>query len=95
MEMDTLDILAEILTRFGTQISLENQAEIQNALLFSLNHQRPAIRKRATVAIGYLVIHTNDSLFQQLVTYLLEGLQSSTQASDKQRTFVQCTGVLR
>ncbi|CAO3690585.1 unnamed protein product [Rhizopus microsporus] len=94
MEMDTLDILAEILTRFGTQISLENQAEIQNALLFSLNHQRPAIRKRATVAIGYLVIHTNDSLFQQLVTYLLEGLQSSTQASDKQRTFVQCTGVL-
>ncbi|CEI99860.1 hypothetical protein RMCBS344292_13940 [Rhizopus microsporus] len=94
MEMDTLDILAEILTRFGTQISLENQAEIQNALLFSLNHQRPAIRKRATVAIGYLVIHTNDSLFHQLVTYLLEGLQSNTQASDKQRTFVQCAGVL-
>ncbi|RCH96938.1 Cullin-associated NEDD8-dissociated protein 1 [Rhizopus azygosporus] len=94
MEMDTLDILAEILTRFGTQISLENQAEIQNALLFSLNHQRPAIRKRATVAIGYLVIHTNDSLFHQLVTYLLEGLQSNTQAGDKQRTFVQCAGVL-
>ncbi len=95
MEMDTLDILSEVLTRFGTQITVERQTEIQNALLPLLHHARPAIRKRTTVAIGHLVSHTNDSLFQQLFTYLLDGLRSDSGSNEKRRTFVQCTSVLR
>ncbi|KAG1427949.1 hypothetical protein G6F59_003503 [Rhizopus arrhizus] len=94
MEMDTLDILSEVLTRFGTQITVERQTEIQNALLPLLHHARPAIRKRTTVAIGHLVSHTNDSLFQQLFTYLLDGLRSDSGSNEKRRTFVQCTSVL-
>ncbi|KAG1444863.1 hypothetical protein G6F56_010127 [Rhizopus delemar] len=94
MEMDTLDILSEILTRFGTQITVENQTDIQNALLPLLHHARPAIRKRTIVAIGCLVVHTNDGLFQQLFVYLLEGLCSDSGSSEKQRTFIQCTSVL-
>ncbi|KAI9258536.1 armadillo-type protein [Sporodiniella umbellata] len=94
MEMDTLDILSEVSTRFGTQITLERQTDIQKALLPLLHHPRPAIRKRTTVAIGHLVVHTSDSLFQQLIAYLLEGLSSNSESSEKQRTLVQCTSVL-
>ena len=47
-----------------------------------------------TVAIGYLVVHTNDELFAQLYSHLLQGLKSNVGSSEKLRTFVQCSGVL-
>lgn len=92
--MDTLDILSEVLARFGNQIVVEQQTQIQAALLPLLSHNRAAVRKRITVAIGYLVVHTNDDLFSQLYDYLLQGLRNNAGSSEKLRTFVQCAGVL-
>lgn len=94
MQMDTLDILSEVLARFGNQILVEQQTEIQAALLPLLSHNRAAVRKRVTVAIGYLVVHTNDDLFAQLYDYILQGLHNNSVSSEKLRTFVQCAGVL-
>jgi hypothetical protein len=94
MQMDTLDVLSEVLARFGNVILLEQQTQIQRALLPLLSYSRAAIRKRTTIAIGFLVVHTNDDLFAQLYTYLLEGLKSNAGSSEKLRTFVQCAGVL-
>jgi hypothetical protein len=95
MQMDTLDILSEVLARFGNQIYLEQQTKIQATFLPLLSHNRAAVRKRTTIAIGYLVVHTNDDLFDQLYTYILNGLRSNGSSSEKLRTFVQCAGVLR
>ncbi|KAI9258404.1 armadillo-type protein [Helicostylum pulchrum] len=94
MQMDTLDILSELLARFGNQIYLEQQTQIQSTLLPLISHKRAAVRKRTTIAIGYLVAHTNDNLFAQLYNYLLKGLRDNSGSSEKLRTFVQCTGVL-
>ncbi|KAG2206299.1 hypothetical protein INT47_007313 [Mucor saturninus] len=94
MQMDTLDILSEVLARFGNQIYLEQQTKIQATLLPLLSHNRAAIRKRTTFAIGHLVVHTNDNLFAQLYAYIVEGLRSNAGSSEKLRTFVQCAGVL-
>lgn len=94
MQMDTLDILAELLARFGGQITLEQQTQIQSVLLPLLSHNRAAIRKRITVSIGYLVVHTNDELFNQLFTFIMDGLNNNANSSEKLRTLVQCAGVL-
>lgn len=94
MQMDTLDILSELLARFGGQITLEQQTQIQSVLLPLLSHNRAAIRKRITVSIGYLVVHTNDALFNQLFTFIMDGLNNKANSSEKLRTLVQCAGVL-
>ncbi|OAD05429.1 TATA binding protein interacting protein [Mucor lusitanicus CBS 277.49] len=94
MQMDTLDILSELLARFGGQITLEQQTQIQSVLLPLLSHNRAAIRKRITVSIGYLVVHTNDALFNQLFIFIMDGLNNRANSSEKLRTLVQCAGVL-
>ncbi|KAI8083963.1 armadillo-type protein [Gilbertella persicaria] len=93
MQMDTLDALSEMLSRFGSQISVAQQTKIQAALLPLLSYNRAAVRKRVTIAIGYLVVHTHDELFSQLYGYLVEGLRTNT-VNEKTRTLVQCAGVL-
>lgn len=95
MQMDTLDILSELLSRFGNQINAQQQQEIQAVLLPLLSQKRAAVRKRVTIAIGYLVVHTNDTLFNELYTFILNGLRDNSGSSDKLRTLIQCTGVLR
>lgn len=95
MQMDTLDVLSEILARFGAHISKEQQIQVQAALLPLLSHNRPAVRKRVTIAIGFLVIHINDHQFDQLFTHLMDGLRNSSASSEKLRTLVHCVGVLR
>lgn len=92
--MDTLDVLSEVLSRFGNQIMLSEQTQIQELLLPLLSNNRAAIRKRTTICLGYLVAHTNDDLFAQLYAYILEGLKANAGSSEKLRTFVQCAGVL-
>lgn len=93
--MDTLDVVAEVLARYGSQLTSSEHEDIQQHLLPLLAHPRPALRKRTTVAIGYLVVHTNDKMFADLVQYLLDQLQQTKGSSDKLRTLVQCTSVLR
>jgi cullin-associated NEDD8-dissociated protein 1 len=93
MQMDTLDVLSELLDHFGVQTTAAQQ--IQATLLDLLSHSRPAVRKRATVAIGFLVVHIDDDAFNALFTHLLESLNNKNQSNDKLRSFVQCAGVLR
>jgi cullin-associated NEDD8-dissociated protein 1 len=95
MQMDTLDVLSELLDHFGVQTTAAQQNQIQATLLDLLSHSRPAVRKRATVAIGFLVVHIDDDAFNALFTHLLESLNNKNQSNDKLRSFVQCAGVLR
>lgn len=52
--MDTLDILSELLARFGHSVANNPQVQkrIQNVLIPLLSHSRPAFRKRTTIALG-------------------------------------------
>ncbi|KAI9488039.1 armadillo-type protein [Zychaea mexicana] len=93
MQMDALDILAEVLSRFGSQITVSQQTKIQGTLLPLLDHGRAAVRKRTTVAIGYSVVNLTDTMYISLINYLLDRLQN-TKNSEKLRTLVQCAGVL-
>ncbi|KAI7858974.1 armadillo-type protein [Circinella umbellata] len=93
MQMDALDILAEVLSRFGSQITVSQQTRIQETLLPLLDHGRAAVRKRTTVAIGYSVVHLTDNMYTSLINFLLDRLQN-TKNSEKLRTLVQCAGVL-
>jgi cullin-associated NEDD8-dissociated protein 1 len=93
--MDSLDTLSEVLARFGTLISADQQLQIQNVLLPLLSHPRPAVRKRTTVTIGHLVAHISEQQFESLVKFLLEKFGQSQISSDRLRTLVQTTGVLR
>ncbi|CAO3683491.1 unnamed protein product [Umbelopsis vinacea] len=92
--MDSLDTLSEVLARFGTLISADQQLQIQNVLLPLLSHPRPAVRKRTTVTIGHLVAHISEQQFESLVKFLLEKFGQSQISSDRLRTLVQTTGVL-
>lgn len=95
MQMDTLDILVELLSRFGNLLTLDQQTSVQSVLLPLLAHNRAAVRKRVTIAIGHLVVHTSDELFNQLYAYVLNGLRNNSGSSEKLRTLIQCTGILR
>ncbi|KAJ3052397.1 Cullin-associated NEDD8-dissociated protein 1 [Rhizophlyctis rosea] len=100
LSVDTIDILSEVLNRFGNQLvpgeassaGPQLQKQIQNALLHLLNHKRFAIRKRTTVAIGSLVAHTSDELFAALIKDLLAELRAKEQREDwdRLRTHVGC-----
>lgn len=50
--MDQLDLLAESLTRFGHVLQPNQLSDVKHVVLPMLDHQRAAIRKRATTVIG-------------------------------------------
>ncbi|CAG8443165.1 10301_t:CDS:10 [Ambispora gerdemannii] len=96
VQMDTLDSLSEILARFGTLVANnpDTQKRIQDVLVPLLSHPRPAFRKRTTVALGNLVAHTQDELFNDLVKKLLTEFNKSSNQHDKLKTLIQCVGTL-
>ncbi|KAF9435404.1 Cullin-associated NEDD8-dissociated protein 1 [Entomortierella beljakovae] len=94
-QMDALDILSEVLHRFGNIIATTNlQKQIANTLLTLLGHSKPALRKRATQAIGHLVPNVPDDIFEELMKKILNGLETSKKSTDRLRTYIQATGTI-
>ncbi|KAI9103255.1 armadillo-type protein [Phlyctochytrium arcticum] len=99
--LDVIDILSEVLNRFGNSLAqgasgAQLQKSIQDTLYPLLHHSRPAVRKRATVAIGSSVVHLPDELFHSLVRRLLTDLKVEGERKDyeKLRTFIGCLATL-
>ncbi|KAF9091293.1 Cullin-associated NEDD8-dissociated protein 1 [Mortierella sp. AD031] len=93
--MDSLDILSEVLLRFGNILATTNlQKQTANTLFTLLSHSRPALRKRATMAIGHLVAHVPDDIFEDLLKKILSGLETSKNSPDRLRTYIQVTGTI-
>ncbi|CAG8768749.1 5795_t:CDS:2, partial [Racocetra persica] len=84
VQMDTLDILSELLARFGSSVgnNVTSQKRIQNVLVPLLSHSRPAFRKRTTIALGNLVTHAPDDLFNELVQKLLAEFERAQNQKD-------------
>ncbi|KAL0093191.1 TATA binding protein interacting protein [Phycomyces blakesleeanus] len=94
MEMDALDVLAEVLSRFGAQIPASKQAQVKSTLLPLLAHPRAAVRKRTILAVGHFAVHANDAMFKDLITHILTQLKNKSSTGDRLRTLVQCAGML-
>ncbi|KAK7091549.1 cullin-associated NEDD8-dissociated protein 1-like isoform X2 [Littorina saxatilis] len=92
VQLEALDILGDLLSRFGGLL-VSFHGSIRQALLPQLASPRLAVRKRAILAIGHLVMSCNAPLFQELIEYLLAELKTNTSTSTT-RTYIQCVGAI-
>ncbi|XP_048590232.1 cullin-associated NEDD8-dissociated protein 1 [Nematostella vectensis] len=92
VQLEALDILGDLLSRFGGLLVTYHQS-IQASLLPQLKSSRLAVRKRAIIALGHLVLSANAGLFVELMDHLLNELQLNTSHSTT-RTFIQCIGAI-
>jgi cullin-associated NEDD8-dissociated protein 1 len=90
VQLEALDILSDLLARFGSLLVSFHQ-NIQQALLPQLSSARLAVRKRSIIAIGHLVMSCNNSVFIELVEFLLSELSKNANISTT-RTYIQCLG---
>ncbi|XP_045773917.1 cullin-associated NEDD8-dissociated protein 1 [Maniola jurtina] len=88
VQLEALDILADLLSRFGGLL-ISFHPMLLNSLLPQLASPRQAVRKRTIVALSHLVMSCNASLYNKLIDHLLEGLSTST-SSSVSRTHIQC-----
>ena len=93
VQLETLDILADILNHFGSSL-VSFHAQIFSCLIVQLNSQRLAVRKRAILALSYLVANCNSVLFAQLLEVLLTELKKK-QNNSLSKTYIQCLAAIR
>ena len=92
VQLDTLDILADLLDRFGALLTSFHQ-NIQQALLHQLTSSRLAVRKRAAIAISQLSSSCSDAIFHDLINFLLHELEKNASPSST-KTYIQCLGAI-
>ncbi|KAI5635757.1 TATA-binding protein interacting (TIP20) domain-containing protein [Phthorimaea operculella] len=88
VQLEALDILADLLSRFGGLL-ISFHPMLLNSLLPQLASPRQAVRKRTIVALSHLVMSCSADLYKKLIDHLLEGLSASTSPSVT-RTHIQC-----
>ncbi|KAI9208792.1 Cullin-associated NEDD8-dissociated protein 1 [Polychytrium aggregatum] len=98
VQIDNLDVVIEILTRFGSIVASETelQGAVKETLIPLLRHNRPAVRKRSTLAISILVTTASDKIFVDFISYIRDSLTGEAKGSNAEqiRTFVGCVGTL-
>ncbi|EEC03282.1 tip120, putative, partial [Ixodes scapularis] len=92
VQLEALDILGDLLCRFGATL-VPFQPAIMEALLPQLQSPRLAVRKRSITAIGFLVLSCSQGLFNKLMDALLEEL-SKNSCTSTTRTYIQCIGTI-
>lgn len=92
VQLEALDILGDLLARFGALL-LPYQPAVQEALLPQLASPRLAVRKRSIAAVGYLVMSCSQGQFNKLMEMLLEELAKNSSTSTT-RTYIQCIGTI-
>jgi len=92
VQLEALDILADLLTRFGSLLVTFHPA-ILEALLPQLESPRLAVRKRTIQALGHLVMSCHHVLYVKLIEHLLDGLIKNTNTSTT-RTYIQAVGAI-
>ncbi|CAF0970643.1 unnamed protein product [Adineta steineri] len=84
-QLEILDIISDMLSRFGANLSFFHQ-QLKQILLSHLNSNRSAVRKRVTTSLSYLLETCDIQLFNEILTILLNELQrkpSSTAMNKK------------
>ncbi|ORX63786.1 TIP120-domain-containing protein [Anaeromyces robustus] len=95
IQLDTLDILSDLLSKFG--YVLLNKPEvlesIQNTLKKLLNNTRLAICKRANNAIGSLATVMSNEMFNGMISFICNEL-NKTSDIDYLKSLISCIGTL-
>lgn len=92
VQLEALDILADLLSRFGGLL-VSFHSVILSALLPQLRSPRQAVRKRTIVALSHLVLSCNPTLYDRLIDHLLEGLSTNVNNSTT-CTIIQCIAAI-
>lgn len=92
VQLEALDILADLLSRFGGLL-ISFHTTILAALLPQLSSPRQAVRKRTIVALSHLVMSCNHQLYAKLINFLLDGLSRNANTSTT-RTYIQCIAAI-
>uniref|UniRef100_A0A8V5HIL2 Uncharacterized protein n=1 Tax=Melopsittacus undulatus TaxID=13146 RepID=A0A8V5HIL2_MELUD len=88
VQLEALDILSDMLSRLGGTL-YSFHSSILNCLLPQLTSPRLAVRKRAIIALGHLVLTCSGSIFSELTEHLLAELKRNESTSTT-RTYIQC-----
>lgn len=88
VQLEALDILSDLLSRFG-DLLLSFHETILKALLPQLLSQRPAVRKRTIVALSHLLTSCNANVYDKVIAHLIQGLEAR-QNQNLIRTNIQC-----
>ncbi|XP_065063149.1 cullin-associated NEDD8-dissociated protein 1-like [Rhopilema esculentum] len=92
VQLEALDILADLLSRFGGLLVTFHQSVLKSLLPLLLS-PRMAVRKRTIIAIGHLVMSANQSIFVELITHVLGELEGQRDTVNA-RTFIQCIAAI-
>ncbi|XP_008945811.1 PREDICTED: cullin-associated NEDD8-dissociated protein 1-like, partial [Merops nubicus] len=88
VQLEALDILSDMLSRLGGTL-YSFHSSILNCLLPQLTSPRLAVRKRAIIALGHLVLTCSGNIFSELIKHLLGELKRNESTSTT-RTYIQC-----
>ncbi|KFP92120.1 Cullin-associated NEDD8-dissociated protein 1, partial [Apaloderma vittatum] len=88
VQLEALDILSDMLSRLGGTL-YSFHSSILNCLLPQLISPRLAVRKRAIIALGHLVLTCSGNIFSELTEHLLAELKRNESTSTT-RTYIQC-----
>ncbi|OXB55784.1 hypothetical protein ASZ78_014327 [Callipepla squamata] len=88
VQLEALDILSDMLSRLGGTL-YSFHSSILNCLLPQLTSPRLAVRKRAIIALGHLVLTCSGNIFSELTEHLIAELKKNASTSTT-RTYIQC-----
>ena len=92
VQLEALDIVADLLSRFGNVLS-----SFHNAILFALLPQlcspRQAVRKRTIAACSNLVLSCQHVPYSKLIEHLYDSLSNNT-SNTQTRTYIQCVAAV-
>ncbi|NXI39912.1 CAND1 protein, partial [Galbula dea] len=88
VQLEALDILSDMLSRLGGTL-YSFHSSILNCLLPQLRSPRLAVRKRAIIALGHLVLTCSGNIFSELTEHLITELKRNESTSTT-RTYIQC-----
>ncbi|XP_038595914.1 cullin-associated NEDD8-dissociated protein 1-like isoform X2 [Tachyglossus aculeatus] len=88
VQIEALDILPQVLSRLGKAL-LNIQIPVLHCLISLLTNPNNTLRKRAIIALGYLVNSCNGDIISFLMDHLLMGIRSHRSLSTI-KTYIQC-----
>jgi len=89
VKLECMDILNDLLKRFGSNLKEEESHSCLDALFAQLGSTKAATRKRAISCIASLSAALPDRLLGQLVTSVVEKMKGSGISLDLRRTYIQ------
>jgi len=89
VKLECMDILNDLLKRFGSALKENESHSCLDALFNELGSARPAARKRAIACIASISMALPDKLLSTLVTSIVTKMDDKSVKGDLRRTYIQ------